>query len=73
MPGTNFNTLSLSEYETLRYHILLTLEEGNNPKYLPYADSEGIPTMGIGFNLFSQAAHQAVLTLFGFIMIVIIE
>lgn len=62
-----FSKLNTTEYQALRYDILLNVEENGNPKFLPYTDSEGIATIGIGFNLQDRNARRVVLeTTFGF-------
>jgi len=61
-----YNAISQSDYEALLYNILIATEESGNPKFLPYADSEGIATIGVGFNLQDRGARRAVLESFGF-------
>lgn len=61
------NLLSTEQYKTLRYNILLNVEEGGDAKLSTYADSEGIPTIGIGFNLQDEDALNAILVEFGFV------
>jgi hypothetical protein len=33
-----------------RYSFILARDESGAPKLLPYGDSKGIPTIGVGFN-----------------------
>jgi GH24 family phage-related lysozyme (muramidase) len=47
-----FNTFSdPSSYSNSRYGFILGVEEGGVPNLDPYVDSQGIPTIGLGFNL----------------------
>jgi len=52
-----------SNYTDLRFLIIKQLE---GSKYQAYPDSEGIPTIGIGFNLQEKSVRDVVLTAFGF-------
>jgi len=47
-------------YENQRYEFLLLLEESGVPKLEAYADSKGIPTIGVGFNLRDTANQDAI-------------
>lgn len=47
----SWKVLSLKDYEALRYNLLVNVEENGDPKEIPYIDSKGIATIGIGFNI----------------------
>ncbi|MCI0559763.1 MAG: hypothetical protein MN733_14835, partial [Nitrososphaera sp.] len=59
-------TQNALDYRVARYALISRVEESGDPKELPYADSDGIPTIGIGFNLRVKSVVDAVLDALGF-------
>ncbi|MEL7030567.1 MAG: hypothetical protein AAGL49_15480, partial [Pseudomonadota bacterium] len=57
-----YQSLSQSEYEALRFETLLQLEGGPLDAY---ADSVGIATIGIGFNLRNASVREPLFEAFG--------
>lgn len=62
---TRYSELNEERYQQLRYDAIVNAEENGDPKEFPYLDSQGIPTIGVGFNLQSQNVREAVLAAFG--------
>lgn len=60
-----YQDLGQTQYEDLRYQLLLNVEESGTARLLPYADGTGRVTIGIGFNLRDPAVRQAVLANWG--------
>lgn len=60
-----YQAISEEEYKSLRYQILLNVEEGGDVALTPYRDSKGNVTIGIGFNLRDTGVRLAVLDFFG--------
>lgn len=63
---SNFTELSETEYGDRRFDLLVDFEENGDLKELPYVDSEGIPTIGVGFNLRVAAVRDEVPEALGF-------
>ncbi|UZJ43656.1 hypothetical protein OOT55_13455 [Marinimicrobium sp. C6131] len=63
---SNFTELSETEYSDRRFNILVDVEENGDAKELPYVDSQGIPTIGVGFDLTVGSVRDEVLKAFGF-------
>jgi hypothetical protein len=51
MPLQHWQILDQDLYKLRRYLLLRQLEESGDAKESAYVDSEGIPTIGVGFNL----------------------
>ena len=62
----SYNSLSTSDYQNLRYQVLLATEENGNLKKTAYLDGNNDPTIGIGFNLTAKNIRDAVLKGLGF-------
>lgn len=50
--------LGQADYESLRFALVLQLEESGNPHLTPYIDSVGIATIGIGFNIETNLTNR---------------
>lgn len=61
----NFTNLTQSNYESLRFNILLNVEEGGEVKLTPYLDSKNIPTIGLGMNLRDSGVLDEIMDVFG--------
>lgn len=58
---SGFVEYNTQQYNELRFNLLLNLEERRDPKELPYSDSVGIPTIGVGFNLRVEDVRNEIL------------
>jgi hypothetical protein len=61
MSNFNWTPLSQSEYDAQLFQVIVNAEESGEPDPLPYLDSKGIPTIGIGFSLRVGAISKAIL------------
>ena len=64
----NVRGLAGADYSDRRKYVELYFEQSGNPAFSIYADSEGIPTIGIGFNLRDPNVLDEVLTRFLFVL-----
>ena len=62
---SGFVEYNAQQYNDLRFNLLLNLEESRDPKELPYADSVGIPTIGVGFNIKIKDVRNVILNQLG--------